>query len=113
VQLTGCRTMRNGLSPIIRPPDRHRRRGFGALSAHNSNFFNVCLYHTTAEALDRVCEHTDQVQGVLACQMLLEDPSKESSFAEGPCSEINLISEVVHRTRCSLLQEVNNVYVSS
>jgi uncharacterized protein len=85
-----------------------------AWSTHESSFFNDLLpVPYTAEALDRVCEHIDQVQDALARQMLLENPSTYLSFAESTYSEIDFIAEAVRRTGCGLLLDVNNVYVSS
>jgi uncharacterized protein len=85
-----------------------------AWSTHESSFFNDLLpVPYTAETLDRVCEHIDQVQEALACQMLLENPSTYLSFAESTHSEIDFIAEVVRRTGCYLLLDINNVYVSS
>ena len=45
--------------------------------------------------------------------MLLENPSTYLSFAESTYSEIDFIAEVVRRTGCGLLLDVNNVYVAS
>ncbi|QQN62266.1 DUF692 domain-containing protein [Bradyrhizobium diazoefficiens] len=85
-----------------------------AWSTHESSFFNDLLpVPYTAETLDRVCEHIDQVQEALACQMLLENPSTYLSFAESTYSETDFIAEVVRRTGCALLLDVNNVYISS
>ena len=85
-----------------------------AWSTHESSFFNDLLpVPYTAETLDRVCEHIDQVQEALARQMLLENPSTYFSFAESTYSELEFIAEVVRRTGCGLLLDVNNVYVSS
>lgn len=85
-----------------------------AWSTHESSFFNDLLpVPYTAETLDRVCEHIDQVQEALACQMLLENPSTYLSFAESTYSETEFIAEVVRRTGCALLLDVNNVYISS
>jgi uncharacterized protein (UPF0276 family) len=85
-----------------------------AWSTHESSFFNDLLpVPYTAEALDRACEHIDQVQEALGRQMLLENPSTYLSFAESTYSETDFIAEVVRRTGCGLLLDVNNVYVSS
>lgn len=85
-----------------------------AWSTHESSFFNDLLpVPYTAETLDRVCEHIDEVQETLACQMLLENPSTYLSFAESTYSETEFIAEVVRRTGCALLLDVNNVYISS
>jgi uncharacterized protein len=85
-----------------------------AWSSHDSSFLNDLLpVPYTAETLTRVVEHIDQVQNALGRQMLLENPSTYLAFAESTYSEIGFIAEVVRRTGCGLLLDVNNVYVAS
>ncbi len=85
-----------------------------AWSSHDTGFLNDLLpVPYTAETLARVVEHIDRVQGVLGCQMLLENPSTYVAFLESTYSEIDFIAEVVRRTGCGLLLDVNNVYVAS
>lgn len=85
-----------------------------AWSSHDSSFLNDLLpVPYTAETLTRVIEHIDQVQNALRRQMLLENPSTYLAFAESTYSEIDFIAEVVRRTGCGLLLDVNNVYVAS
>ena len=85
-----------------------------AWSTHESSFFNDLLpVPYTAETVARVCEHIDEVQEMLGRQMLLENPSTYVAFAESTYSEIDFIAEVVRRTGCGLLLDVNNVYVAS
>jgi hypothetical protein len=85
-----------------------------AWSSHDSSFFNDLLpVPYTAETLTRVVEHVDEVQNALVRQMLLENPSTYLAFAESTYSETDFISEVVRRTGCGLLLDVNNVFVAS
>lgn len=85
-----------------------------AWSSHDSAFLNDLLpLPYTGETLARVVEHIDQVQDMLGRQMLLENPSTYLTFAESTYSEIDFIAEVVRRTGCGLLLDVNNVYVAS
>jgi uncharacterized protein (UPF0276 family) len=85
-----------------------------AWSSHDAGFLNDLLpLPYTAETLARVVEHLDQVQTTLGRQMLLENPSTYLAFAESTYSEIDFIAEVVRRTGCGLLLDVNNVYVAS
>ncbi len=60
-----------------------------------------------------VADHIDEVQTVLGRQMLLENPSTYLAFAESTYSEADFIGEVVRRTGCGLLLDVNNVFVAS
>jgi len=85
-----------------------------AWSTHETSFFNDLLpVPYTAETLARVCAHVDEVQTTLGRQMLLENPSTYVAFVESTYSEIDFIAEVVRRTGCCLLLDVNNVHVSS
>ncbi len=45
--------------------------------------------------------------------MLLENPSTYVAFADATMSEIEFLREVVRRTGCGLLLDVNNVFVQS
>ncbi|WP_407150318.1 DUF692 domain-containing protein [Bradyrhizobium sp. ORS 86] len=85
-----------------------------AWSSHGGAFLNDLLpVPYTGQALARVAEHIDQVQDALGRQMLLENPSTYLAFAESTYSELDFIAEVVRRTGCGLLLDVNNVYVAS
>ncbi|WP_219811408.1 DUF692 domain-containing protein [Luteibacter rhizovicinus] len=83
-----------------------------AWSTHNSRFLNDLLpVPYTIEALRRVAEHVDHVQNALGRTIALENPSTYLSFAESAFAETDFISEVVRRTGCALLLDVNNVHV--
>ncbi|MBN8441851.1 MAG: DUF692 domain-containing protein [Thauera sp.] len=64
-------------------------------------------------SLRRVCEHIDEVQMALGRRMLLENPATYVEFADSTMSEADFITEVVRRTGCGLLLDVNNAYVSA
>lgn len=85
-----------------------------AWSTHGAEFFNDLLpLPYTNETLSRVAEHIDQVQQALGRQMLLENPSSYLAFEESTWSEIEFLTELVQRTSCGLLLDVNNVFVSA
>jgi uncharacterized protein len=85
-----------------------------AWSTHDTAFFNDLLpVPYTQETLAHVVEHIDDVQTTLKRQMLLENPSTYLAFAESTYSEIDFIAEIVRRTGCGLLLDINNVYVAS
>jgi uncharacterized protein (UPF0276 family) len=67
----------------------------------------------TEETLMRVCEHIDEVQETIDRRMLLENPSTYVAFAGTAMSEVEFLREVVRRTGCELLLDVNNVFVQS
>ena len=85
-----------------------------AWSTHDSHFLNDLLPLPYTEAtLARVCSHIDEVQDTVGRQMLLENPSSYLAFAESTMSETDFLREVVKRTGCGLLLDVNNVFVSA
>lgn len=84
-----------------------------AWSSHGPVFLNDLLpLAYDDDALKRVCEHIDQVQSTLKRRMLLENPSTYLQFQHSTLDETDFISEVIRRTGCGLLLDVNNVYVS-
>src|SRR5580658_92960 len=85
-----------------------------AWSTHETRFFHDLLpLPYTNKTLWHVSDHIDEVQGELDRQILLENPSTYLAFSESTYSEIDFISEVVKRTGCGLLLDVNNVFVAS
>ena len=84
-----------------------------AWSSHGPVFLNdlLPLAYDTA-TLSRVCDHIGQVQDTLKRPMLLENPSTYLQFQRSTLDETDFISEVLRRTGCGLLLDVNNVYVS-
>jgi len=84
-----------------------------AWSSHGDTFFNDLLPVPYDRAtLDRVCRHVDRVQERLKRRMLLENPSTYVEFEASTMSETQFLREVLERTGCALLLDVNNVYVS-
>ncbi|MGR3542544.1 MAG: MNIO family bufferin maturase [Hasllibacter sp.] len=67
----------------------------------------------TEATLARVCDHVDEVQEAVGRPMLLENPSSYLTFAESTLSETDFLAEIVRRTGCGLLLDVNNVHVSA
>jgi uncharacterized protein (UPF0276 family) len=67
----------------------------------------------TEEALAVVCRHVDQVQSLLKRPILIENPSSYLLFRHSTIPEWEFISEVARRTECSILCDVNNIYVSA
>ncbi|MCJ9690450.1 DUF692 domain-containing protein [Rhizobium sp. PRIMUS64] len=84
-----------------------------AWSSHDVGFLNDLLpLPYTDETLMRVVEHVDQVQEALGRQMLLENPSTYLAFAESTWTETDFIAEIVRRTGCGLLLDLNNIHVA-
>ncbi len=85
-----------------------------AWSSHDNVYLNDLLpLPYNEETLARVCEHIDEVQEALGRRMLLENPSTYVAFADAAMSEVEFLREVVRRTGCGLLLDVNNVFVQS
>lgn len=84
-----------------------------AWSSHGGHFFNDLLpLCYDKETLNRVCRHIDIVQSHLGMRMLLENPSTYLEYDASTFTESEFISEIVRKTGCGLLLDVNNVYVS-
>ena len=85
-----------------------------AWSTHGGEWFGDLLPLPYTDAvLGRVCAHIDQVQHVLGVRMLLENPSTYVAFRESTWDEPAFLAEVVRRTGCGLLLDVNNLLVSA
>jgi uncharacterized protein (UPF0276 family) len=96
--------------------ERYQPQAFSehlAWSSHGPVFLNDLLplaYDTPT--LNRVCAHIDQVQNTLKRPMLLENPATYLGFEHSTIDEAEFIGEVIRRSGCGLLLDVNNVYVS-
>jgi uncharacterized protein (UPF0276 family) len=85
-----------------------------AWSSHGGRCYNDLLPLPYNRAtLTRVCAHIDQVQERLGRPLLLENPSTYVEFAASTLDEGSFLTEVVRRTGCALLLDVNNAYVSA
>ncbi|MGY0195031.1 MNIO family bufferin maturase [Leptothrix sp. BB-4] len=84
-----------------------------AWSSHGHHHYNDLLpLPYDGENLRRVCAHVDQVQTRLRRRILLENPSTYVEFAVSTMDEPGFLAEVVRRTGCGLLLDVNNLHVS-
>ncbi|KRP56705.1 DUF692 domain-containing protein [Pseudomonas synxantha] len=104
------------LARLVTLIERYQPQSFSehlAWSSHGPVFLNDLLpLAYDASTLSRVCDHVDQVQSTLKRPMLLENPSTYLQFQRSTLDETDFISEVIRRTGCGLLLDVNNVYVS-
>ena len=95
--------------------ERYRPASFSehlAWSTHNEGFLNDLLpLPYTHQTLNVVCSHIDEVQTHIGHRMLLENPATYVVFKESSYEEIDFLKEVVRRTGCGLLLDINNVYV--
>jgi uncharacterized protein len=110
------------------PPDQHHLDRLGRLldrfeprwfsehlawSGHGGHWFNDLLpLPYDRQTLNRVCDHVDQVQQRLRRTVLLENPSTYLGYAGSTMDEPVFLAEVVRRTGCGLLLDLNNAFVS-
>ncbi|MFN3937416.1 MAG: DUF692 domain-containing protein [Gemmobacter sp.] len=108
---------RDHLRRLARLIDRHRPESFSehlAWSSHDAAWLNDLLpLPYTTETLATVCAHVDAVQESLGMRMLLENPATYVTFEASTWAETDFLAEVVRRTGCGLLLDVNNVFVSA
>ena len=65
------------------------------------------------EALRRIASNIDQLQSALGRAIAIENPSHDLRIEGHAWDEIGFLNELVRRTGCGLLLDVNNVHVSS
>jgi uncharacterized protein (UPF0276 family) len=77
-------------------------------------FFNDLLpLPYTEEAARVLARHVVEAQDFLGRQLLIENVSAYVAFEDSQISEWDFLGEVVARSGCGLLLDVNNVYVSA
>ncbi len=67
----------------------------------------------TEETLKLVISHVNETQAILNHQILIENPSTYMQFIKSAIPEHEFLNEVVWRTGCGLLVDVNNLYVNA
>jgi uncharacterized protein len=65
------------------------------------------------EAINIVCRNIDLTQSTLKQRILVENLSAYVAFTQSTMSEPEFLNEIVKRTGCGLLLDINNVYVSA
>lgn len=79
----------------------------------NVSFADLLPFPRTNEALDIVARNIDITQSVLGRQILIENPSLYMQLEGHEWPESLFLAELVRRTGCQLLIDVNNVFVSA
>jgi uncharacterized protein (UPF0276 family) len=83
-------------------------------SGVNGQHFNDLLpLPYTEEALAHVCARVAAVQDFLGRAILVENVSSYVTFPETTIPEVDFVVAVAARTGCSLLVDVNNIYVNA
>lgn len=67
----------------------------------------------TDDVLDRVADNLGRAQDALGRRLAVENPSSYLRFRDSRIPEWEFLNELVCRTGCALLCDVNNVFVSS
>lgn len=80
------------------------------VNAHNSHDLLPLPY--TEETLAHVVARIKQVQDFLGERILIENPSSYIEFEHSEMTEWEFVSEMAVRADCSLLIDINNIYVS-
>lgn len=78
----------------------------------NAHLYDLLPIPFTKEAIDRVSENILQVQDILKKPLILENGSYYTVL-EAEMSEEDFVNEILNRTGCELLLDVNNVYVNA
>lgn len=77
-------------------------------------YFNDLLPVPRVEgALDLVARHIDLVQNVLGRSILIENVSAYVAFEGDICTEAQMLAELVARTGCGVLLDLNNLHVNA
>lgn len=85
-----------------------------AWSGLDGQYFNDLLpLAYTDESLARVIAHVQMTQEALGRRILLENPASYLRFSGSNWDEASFLTEIVRRTGCGMLLDVNNIVVSS
>ncbi|WP_269715911.1 MNIO family bufferin maturase [Caulobacter sp. NIBR2454] len=84
-----------------------------AWSTHRGAYHPDLLpFPRTAKALARIADNIDAMQTALGRQVLIENPSLYLELNGHEIGEAEFLAELVRRTGCGLLLDVNNVFVT-
>ncbi len=83
-------------------------------STHAGRYFNDLLpLPYTEEALDVVVRNLDRLQEALGRQVSIENPSCYLGFVQSTLTEPEFLAELVRRSGCGLLLDLNNIVVTA
>jgi uncharacterized protein len=81
-------------------------------NAHD-RFADLLPIPYTTEALDHFVAQVSRVQDRLGRQMLIENPSCYLAYRDNDMSEPEFLRELIARTGCGLLLDINNIVVTT
>ena len=88
--------------------------GHFAWSSHDGQFHSDLLpLPLTKEVEDIVCDHINQIQDRMKRQILLENPANYLTLDASTLSEVEMLHNIVKRSGCGLLLDLNNVFISA
>jgi uncharacterized protein len=67
----------------------------------------------TEESLDLFSRHVEEAQEEIGRRVLIENPASYLRYRHSSIPEAEFLTEVVRRTGCGILCDVNNMYVSA
>ena len=85
----------------------------GVLSGRDVHAADLLPIAFNAAALSVMCANVSQVQDRLQRPILVENLSAYVSFKDSDQQETTFLNELVRRTGCGLLVDVNNIYVNA
>jgi len=77
------------------------------------HFPDLLPFPRSTEALRRIADNIERTQSALGRRIAIENPSHYLRIDTHTWDEIDFLAELVRRTGCGLLLDVNNVHVSS
>ncbi len=83
---------------------------FTTFKNHNSHDLLPVPYSQLM--LDGISSRVDQVQQAIGRRLMLENPSAYVTYHQQEMSEVDFFCELVSRTGCGILLDVNNLYVN-
>ena len=85
----------------------------GLLNNHAVHAADLLPIPFTHESLDVLCANVQRVQERLKRPLLLENLSAYLHYAQADYSEAEFLTQLVQRTSCQLLLDVNNAFVNA
>jgi len=82
--------------------------GVGGVNAHD-----LLPLPYTEEAISHVVARLGEVQDFLGRRILIENVSSYVTYPESEMTEWEFLREIIERTDCRILLDINNIYVSS
>lgn len=79
---------------------------------HGKNMHDLLPLPYTEEAIAHFAKKVNQAQDILEQPLLIENASSYVTYSDSHMTEWDFVNEIIKRTGCYLLLDVNNIYVS-